>query len=56
MTGRNDIAENLVWQIGEVKITCIVETMLPVEYHEKYPFLREATPTALKAILSLASC
>ena len=27
MTGSNDIAENLVWQIGEGKITCIVETV-----------------------------
>ncbi len=38
------------WKVGEVDITCIVETVLPVEYHEKYPFMREATPAALKQI------
>ena len=38
------------WQIGEVKVSCIVETELPVSYYEKYPFIREATPEALKNI------
>lgn len=38
------------WQIGAVKISCIVEIDLPVAYHEKYPFMREATPAALKEI------
>jgi len=38
------------WNIGEVKISCIIETDLPVAYHEKYPFMREATPAALKNI------
>jgi glyoxylase-like metal-dependent hydrolase (beta-lactamase superfamily II) len=38
------------WQIGEVKISCIVETILPVAYYEKYPFMREATPQALQEI------
>ena len=38
------------WQIGEVKVSCIVETDLPVPYHEKYPFMAAATPSALKEI------
>ena len=38
------------WQIGEVKISCIVETELPVAYYEKHPFMREATPAALQKI------
>lgn len=38
------------WQIGAVKISCIIETELPIPYHEKYPFMREATPAALQEI------
>lgn len=38
---------NLVWQIGDVKITRVVEMELPVPYSEKHAFLKQATPTAL---------
>ncbi len=38
------------WTIGDVKVSCIVETELPISYQEKYPFIREATPAALKEI------
>jgi glyoxylase-like metal-dependent hydrolase (beta-lactamase superfamily II) len=37
---------NLSWQIGDVKVTRIVESELPVPY--KYTFLKEATPEALR--------
>lgn len=45
---------SLSWNIGEVKISRILEIELPVEYYEKYPFMREATPAALKEIPWLA--
>ncbi|MEX0963859.1 MAG: MBL fold metallo-hydrolase [Pseudohongiellaceae bacterium] len=38
------------WNIGDVTISCIVETELPVPYHDKYPFMLEATPRALQEI------
>lgn len=38
------------WSIGDVKVSSIVETELPIPYHEKYPFMREATPVALQRI------
>lgn len=38
------------WQVGKVSISRIVEVELPVAYHEKYPFMREARPDALKEI------
>ena len=38
------------WLIGKVKISCIVEIVLPVAYYKKYPFMREATPQALQEI------
>ena len=38
------------WQIGKMKISCIVEIVLPVAYYKKYPFMREATPQALQEI------
>jgi glyoxylase-like metal-dependent hydrolase (beta-lactamase superfamily II) len=39
---------NLSWQIGDVKITRVVEMELPVPYSEKHSFLRQATPDALR--------
>lgn len=38
------------WEIGEVTVTRIDEIVLPVPYHEKYPFMAAATPDALKQI------
>jgi glyoxylase-like metal-dependent hydrolase (beta-lactamase superfamily II) len=40
----------LSWNIGEVKVSRILEIELPVEYYEKYPFMREASPEALRKI------
>ena len=40
----------LSWKIGEVTITRIVELELPVPYSEKAPFIRYASPVALKAV------
>jgi glyoxylase-like metal-dependent hydrolase (beta-lactamase superfamily II) len=37
---------NLSWQIGDVKITRVVESELPVPH--KYSFLQQATPEALR--------
>jgi glyoxylase-like metal-dependent hydrolase (beta-lactamase superfamily II) len=37
----------LSWTVGAVKITRVVETEMPVAYHEKYPFLPGARPEAL---------
>ena len=42
--------QSLHWQIGEVSVTRILELLLPVEYYEKYPFMREARPEALQEI------
>ena len=42
--------QSLCWQIGEVSVTCITELLLPVEYYEKYPFMREARPEALQEL------
>ena len=42
--------QSLSWQIGEISVTCITELLLPVEYYEKYPFMREARPEALQEI------
>jgi glyoxylase-like metal-dependent hydrolase (beta-lactamase superfamily II) len=39
----------LTWQVGDVKITRIVEMELPVVYDERRPFLAEARPEALAA-------
>jgi glyoxylase-like metal-dependent hydrolase (beta-lactamase superfamily II) len=39
----------LSWKIGEVTVTRIVEIELPVPYDEHRPFLKQATPDALKA-------
>lgn len=44
----------LSWQIGDVKISRVVELELPVPYAEDTTFLRDATPEALKAIDWLA--
>lgn len=38
------------WNIGDVTVTRIDEIVLPVPYHDKYPFMKAATPTALKEI------
>ncbi len=38
------------WQIGEVKITRLLETEIPIAYYEKYPFMPKATPEALQEI------
>ena len=40
----------LSWTIGAVKVTRVVETEMPVAYHEKYPFLPGARPEALAEI------
>ena len=40
----------LSWKIGQVTVTRIVETEMPVAYHEKHPFLPEARPEALAEI------
>jgi glyoxylase-like metal-dependent hydrolase (beta-lactamase superfamily II) len=40
----------LNWQIGDVKVTRIVEMEIPVRYSAKYPFIAEAKPEALKEI------
>ena len=37
----------LTWQIGDVKVTRVVEMELPVAYSEKHAFLKQATPAAL---------
>jgi glyoxylase-like metal-dependent hydrolase (beta-lactamase superfamily II) len=44
----------LSWQIGDVKVTRVVELEIPVPYSEEQPFLREATPDAIKRISWLA--
>jgi glyoxylase-like metal-dependent hydrolase (beta-lactamase superfamily II) len=40
----------LSWNIGDVTITRIVEIEVPVPYSERSPFIRGASPEALKAI------
>ena len=40
----------LSWQIGDVKVTRVVEMELPVAYHEKHPMIAEARPEALKTM------
>lgn len=40
----------LSWNIGDVKITRVLEFVLPVAYYEKYPFMPEARPAALRKI------
>jgi glyoxylase-like metal-dependent hydrolase (beta-lactamase superfamily II) len=40
----------LSWQIGDVKVTRVVELELPVPYHEKYPMIADARPEALKTM------
>jgi glyoxylase-like metal-dependent hydrolase (beta-lactamase superfamily II) len=40
----------LTWQIGAVKITRVVEMMMPIKHHPKYPFLPGATPEALRTL------
>lgn len=39
----------LQWIIGDVTVTRVVEMEMATAYSEKYPFIREATPDALKA-------
>ncbi|CAD6556604.1 hypothetical protein LMG27952_06149 [Paraburkholderia hiiakae] len=39
----------LNWQVGAVKITCVVETLMCLPYDPESFFLRDATPQALKA-------
>jgi hypothetical protein len=39
----------LSWQVGAVKITCVVEMVMPFPYDPQGIFLRDATPEALKA-------
>ncbi len=40
----------LSWQIGDVKVSRIVELEIPVPYNEKYSFLKEAKPDALASM------
>jgi len=40
----------LTWKIGDVTITRLVEQEFPVVYSEKYPFMPQARPEALKTI------
>ncbi len=42
------MTEPLTWTIGDVKITRIVELEMQTPYSEKRPFIRDATPEALK--------
>jgi glyoxylase-like metal-dependent hydrolase (beta-lactamase superfamily II) len=39
----------LNWQVGAVRITCVVETLMSLPYDPETFFLRDATPEALKA-------
>ena len=39
----------LSWQVGAVKITCVVEMLFSFPYDPEGFFLRNATPEALKA-------
>ena len=39
----------LNWQVGAVKITCVLEMLFPFPYDPEGFFLRDATPEALKA-------
>ncbi len=39
----------LTWQLGDVRITRIVEMELPIAYDERRPFLAQARPEALAA-------
>src|SRR5260370_4046929 len=47
MSTRNDT--ELSWQVGAVKITCVLEMLFPFAYDPEGFFLRDATPEALKA-------
>ena len=38
---------NHTWQIGEVKVTRLLEMELPIAYYAKKPFMAKATPEAL---------
>jgi glyoxylase-like metal-dependent hydrolase (beta-lactamase superfamily II) len=40
----------LSWKIGDVTVSRLVEMEIPVPYHEKYSFLKEATPDALRTM------
>jgi glyoxylase-like metal-dependent hydrolase (beta-lactamase superfamily II) len=40
----------LSWQIGDVKVSRVVEMEIPVPYNEKRPLFPEATPDALRAM------
>lgn len=40
----------LSWKIGDVTVSRLVEIEIPVPYNEKYSFLKEATPEALRAM------
>ncbi len=40
----------LSWKVGDVTITRLLEQELPIVHSEKYPFMPEARPEALKAI------
>jgi glyoxylase-like metal-dependent hydrolase (beta-lactamase superfamily II) len=40
----------LSWQVGRVKITRIVEIELPFAYSDRWAFIAQATPEALKAM------
>jgi glyoxylase-like metal-dependent hydrolase (beta-lactamase superfamily II) len=44
----------LSWQIGDVKVTRVVEMDIPFKYSEKHPFIAEARPEVLKEIPWLA--
>ena len=44
----------LSWQIGDVKVTRVVELEIPIPYNPEQPFLRDATPEAIKQIAWLA--
>jgi len=47
MSTRKDT--ELSWQVGAVKITCVLEMLFPFPYDPEGFFLRDATPEALKA-------
>jgi hypothetical protein len=47
--GKQEEDAMLNWQVGAVKITCVVEMLIPFPYDPAGFFLRDATPEALKA-------
>jgi glyoxylase-like metal-dependent hydrolase (beta-lactamase superfamily II) len=47
---RPEGTDRLVWRVGDVTITQIVESVVPVPYAPRSPFIRQATPEALRGM------